>query len=92
MNNTIYARSGEQFIKSQVLYAKDSALYRDEECTVGAPMDVVFDLFIKGMLIVCVDGDYYVPVVGTKGDAEAQTSATVTANEVTYSSVDEFEG
>lgn len=88
----IYANSYDHDVKSQVLYAQDSKLYLNEECTVGASMNVVFELFIKGMMIVHSEGTYHVPVAGTKGDAEARTSATVTVGEATYSSVDEFEG
>lgn len=88
----IYANSYDHDVKSQVLYVKDSALYIDEECTVGASMDIVFDLFVKCMMVVCADGVYHAPVACTKGDCEAQTHATVTVGEATYSSVDEFEG
>ena len=45
MENKIYAREEERYIKSQVLYVKSNKLYVDEACTEGANMDVVFNLF-----------------------------------------------
>ena len=90
MNNTIYARSGEQFIKSQVLYVKSNKLYLDEKCTEGADMNVVFNLFSKGMLMIFVTDTYHVATACKPGNASSKTSASLTVGTNTYTPVDVF--
>ena len=90
MENKIYAREEERYIKSQVLYVKSNKLYIDEACTEGANMDVVFNLFTKGMLKVFVTDTYHVPTACKPGNASTKTSASLTVGTNTYTSVDVF--
>lgn len=64
MSNPVYSTSNDHDVKAVVLYAYEGCLYSDSDHTVGASKDLVFELFMKGMLRVYYPdfNAYWIPV------------------------------
>ena len=84
MNNPIYAKEHEKFVKAQVLYVNPNRiLYFDEAFTKPVYGDELFDLYVKGMLIVYYNERYFKPYGCMKGEA---FTVVYVGDEVAFSS------
>lgn len=59
----IFSDSEEKYLRSVVLYGhSDNYLYSDEKHTLKIDKDTLFNLCIKGLVVVFMDNTYYKPV------------------------------
>ena len=79
----IYSDSEEKYLKGYVVYSDedDGYVYSDSTCTTKVDCDTLFNMFVKGMIIV-VDGVYYNPVCFSKSGTVG--TITVSGDGETY--------
>ena len=79
----IYSDSEEKYLECYVTYSDedDGYVYSDSACETKVDCDTLFNMFVKGMLIV-VDGVYYAPVCFSKSGTVG--TITVAGDGATY--------
>lgn len=79
---TYFSDANEKYVKSNVLYGKTSNnyLHTDEACTEANRVDdtTLFNLCVKGMLVVKYNDTYYNPVMFK--EETGYTSVTIATN------------
>lgn len=98
MSNSIYSTSYDHDMKAVVLYTGTDEtlgedrkrLYIDEARTEGASMELVRNLFVRGMLVIDFgDNEYGRPNLLSYGNFGSSRVAIVTVGEADYYAVDE---
>lgn len=90
-----YQYANEKNIRTTALYADadDGNLFLDSKKSVGATKDQVLNLFAKGMLLINLDGEWFLPT--TLKDNSTHVTVTVikdsdgTATPLNFNSIEE---
>lgn len=74
----IYADAEEKYVKTVVLYGKnsDNYLYTDSACTTKLDKDTLMNLCLKGVTVL-YEGAYYVPFTFKDDTSAGATSVTI---------------
>lgn len=80
----VYKNAMDPYIAVRKVFAKagDTFAYADAACTVKIPCEMLYDAFLKGMIIVDGKGNEYVPTGCNKTD-KVTTLTYVTADSTT---------